>query len=177
MKDGSIMTREYVLPVDVRPMHSTVALLLELYNQPEAVNKRNRFMAMHDDAIVGAVVTPAADDMWIIQSHYTFRRDHGVALLPEDRLNALKAALRQDAATGTLGHISQADLQGHFIHDLAFLGVIDLFLDSRAAGAPAAFVQDIFQDDYGNVIVSGLVLTIVVKEHHVNTARFLRELG
>jgi len=180
MRDGRVITREYVLPVNSTPVHGSVALLLELYNQPESVNKRNRFVPLHDDAVLGAKVMPAMmeRDRWAMHSHYSFRWSEGVALMPEDGLNTLVQALRQDAAAGTLGRLRQADLSWYYYQDLSdALVMIDLFLDSGAAGVPSAFAKEFMYDDYNNVIVRGLALTVNVREHHVNTARALRELG
>jgi len=178
MKDGSVMTREYALPLGETPIHSTVALLFELYNQPEALNKRNRFMHLHDDAILGAVMTPAASGYWIENSLNFIRGDYGTVIILEDGLLALTQALRQDAAAGTLGRMREADLhRGYYYNQSDILALIELYLDSGAAGVPTAFSQNHIFDEDSNIICSGLTLTIVVHKDHVNTVRVLKEFG
>ena len=57
------------------------------------------------------------------------------------------------------------------------LVVIDLFLDSGAAGVPAAFEQELIHYGDGRIMMGGLALSIVVQEDNVNTILALRELG
>ena len=54
--------------------------------------------------------------------------------------------------------------------------MIDLLLDTNAAGVPIAFEQDYLYDEDGN-IVFGLVVSVIIDENHVNTVRVLEELG
>ena len=178
MKDGSIMTRQYGLPVGVKPTHELVELLLELYNQPEAVDKRNRFVDLPDSSILGAVVTPVTESFWLANDPYWSRLDFDSTFIAKDDLSAITKALRQDAEAGTLGRLRHSDLrQTLFFQDAnAARFVIDLVLDSGAAGVPATFEPDNIPDEDYN-FVTGLVLSIIINEEHVNTMRVLNELG
>jgi len=179
LKNGKTMTRDYVLPLSKTPTHSSVELLLELYNQPEAVNKRNRFMSLGDDAILGATVTPAFfDGSWLSPYQYHSRGYHSSTLLPEGDLRALMQTLHQDAAAGSLGRIRHLDLQQQFLQGRSdFLCLIDLYLDSDIAGVPAAFSKESLHSEDGVSIFNSTVLTIVVNKDHINTIRVLVDLG
>ena len=184
MNDGSVMTREYLLPIVHEPMHETVALLLELYNQPEAMSKRNRFVPLPEESVLGAIVTPALHLWWdTLNSYsYTFFDPQGHILLPDDDgLHELMQALRQDAADGTLGRIRHVDLMQslHFYDDRSDVTfIIDLNIDLVAAGVPTAIVGDYFMvDDRDFIGTVGLLQRFVINEDNVNTLRALEELG
>jgi len=182
MNDGSVMTREYSLPIVHEPIHDTVALLLELYNQPESINKRNRFIPLPDESIFGAIVTSALHLWWDLFSQYSFTHfdQQRFTLLPEDGLGELTQALRQDAADGNLGRIRHVDLkQGlHFYEERSdFTFIIDLYIDSIAAGVPTAFVYDFIWGDEDFIVANGLLQRFVINEDNINTLRALEELG
>jgi len=179
MKNGSILRRSYILPINRTSGNNLVELLLDLYNQPESVNKRNRFADLPDSAVLGAILTPVSDieDIWLADVPYTYRMYQGEKVYFEDNLNILLEALRVDSADGTLGRIRYEDLLlPDYIHvDVATIGLIDLLLDFGAAGVPAAFEPDHLVDEDGN-LTAGLILSIKINETHVNTVRVLEEL-
>jgi len=97
----------------------------------------------------------------------------------EDNLFILMEALRKDAANGTLGRLRNADLvPADFVsvNDDANIAVIDLLLNSYAAGVPTAFEPNHlwYKDD---LVTAGLVQSITINSDHVNTVRLLVELG
>jgi len=179
MKNGSILTRVYALPLHKTSDNDLVELLLDLYNQPESVNKRNRFVDLPDSAVLGAVLTPVSDveDTWLADVHYIYRMYQGEKVLLEENLSIILEALRKDSADGTLGRIRYGDLLlPDYIHvDVATIGLIDILLDFGAAGVPTAFEPDHLVDEDGN-ITAGLILGIKINETHVNTVRVLEEL-
>jgi len=190
IKNGSVLTRSYILPINRMEDNSLVELLLDLYNKPEAVNKRNRFVDLPDSAILGAVHTPTGDDAWLTHFIYVHRRFQGEKIFFEDNMSILLEALRNDAANGTLGRLRHADLlPADYIHDdfytinyirgdipTATIGVIDLLLSPGTAGVPPGFELDHFENEDGSLTV-GLLQSIIINENHVNTIRVLEELG
>ena len=195
MKNGSLLTREYTLPINpyytppitynsALPINHVddnlfVGLLLDLYNHTEAVNKRNRFVDLPDSSVHVAVLTPVIEDDWLTYVHFSSRIGYSHNVFLTDNLNNILEAFREDSANGTLGRLRRVDLvpPNSFINDdIATIGVIDLLLDFRTAGVPTAFEPDMFINEDG-FIVSGLVVSIIINETHVNTVRVLEELG
>jgi len=179
MKDGSVMIREYALPLTHTPTHELVSLMLELHNMPEAVNKRNRFAGLPDNAVLGAIFTQATEDNWVHTTYYLQRTYTGQAILQENGLDILIEALKKDTADGTLGKITHQELLASYYYhtepDIT-VGIIDLVLDFNAAGVPAAFEQEAIPHESGIELV-GLVLSIIINENHVNTVKALEEIG
>jgi len=178
LKDGSVMTRDYLLPASVKPMHDLVSLMLELYNQPEAIDKRNRFIDLPDEAVLRATVTPVSGDFWVFVPDYPSRLYEGRVRLTEDEISTILAALKKDHTAGTLGLISHADLllEHYYYDNIAIPGIINILLDSTVAGVPTAFYQDsIYYEDENEI--SGLLLSITLHEDHANTIQALKDLG
>jgi len=179
MKNGSVLTRSYALPMQKTGDNSLAALLLDLYNQPESVDKRNRFVDLPDSAVLGAILTPTLDDFdkMLVDVPYSQRVDEGEHVFLEENLSIILDALRKDSANGTLGRIEHGDLlpAGYLYEDSINIGVIDLLLDFSAAGVPAAFEPDHFTNEDGS-FTAGLILSIKISETHVNTVRVLEEL-
>jgi hypothetical protein len=188
MNDGSTITRQYIMPVNEIPMPASVEALLELYNQSEAINKRNRFLTMPDSALLEILVPPYLGSTYIDDNHNIIHPIFGVPslLVPQEAHSALLDALRKDAEDGTLGYIRQQDLPGNdpYLLSVEPTGValppmgsfsIDLVYDFRAVGIPMAFEPDLVFDDFGHDIASGLRLNIIVHEGLVYTMQVLRE--
>ena len=179
MKDGSIITRQYVMPINEVPMPDSVVAMLELYNQPEAVNKRNRFLNFPDYALLDIAVPIYLGSGF--DEQYGHRSFYGSAkLIPHEAHLPLLEALRQDAADGILGFTRQRDLSGSILYTVDNLSSIDmfnieLFYNHIAIGIPRAFEPDEVFDDFGNVIVSCLKINIIVHEGCVNTMQVLRD--
>ncbi|MCL2819270.1 MAG: ABC transporter permease [Oscillospiraceae bacterium] len=185
MKDGSTMIREYAFPLIESPVDELIPLMIELNNQSEAVNKRNRFASLPDESVTGLLITPVTDgDIWLVTTNYLTRFWHdsrGEPVISEDDITALTTALKKDAADGTLGLISEAEiLLPYYIDNYGSnlpLFVIDLVLDFKTAGVPSAFEEDIISDENGFTKTSGLIQSITINETHVNTVQVLKELG
>ena len=92
---------------------------------------------------------------------------------------ALLDALRQDAAAGALGYITQSDLYSSSFHFRRNTGVatVTLMYDYASAGIPAAFEPYVLHDDEGKIIARGLDQMLMINERCVSTLRVLRELG
>ncbi|MDR2572167.1 MAG: ABC-2 transporter permease [Oscillospiraceae bacterium] len=179
LKNGRILTRQYMLPLHQPQENNIYTLMLELHNQPEAVDKRNRFTNLPDSAILGATVITDMSIEWINPTQFFPMRtmSAGIPITSKDDLNALTDALRMDFAAGTLGQVRLFDLTyGSITHDnIATVGMISLLLDSHAAEVPSAFEKDrIYITNFEALL--GLLNIIIINETHVNTARVLKEL-
>ena len=179
MKNGSVLTRSYALPMQKTGDNSLAALLLDLYNQPEAVDKRNRFVDLPDSAVIGAILTPTLSyiDLWLVDAPYSQRIYEDKKVFLEENLSIILEALRKDSANGTLGRIQHADLLSadYLLDGDINIGVIDLLLDFGVAGVPTAFEPDLFKNE-DRSLTTGLILSIKINETHVNTVRVLEEL-
>jgi len=181
MKDGSIINREYGLPLESTHMNEIISLMHELSNQPEAINKRNRFATLPNDSVRGAIVTSTEDDFWVLHTNHEQRNYVGTIVLEKDDLSKLFEALQKDAADGTLGRVHREDilLPFYYIEENShFVAVVDLVLDSNVAGVPTAFERDVLMDEKGEFIIThGLVQSINITDRNVNTVQALKELG
>jgi len=174
MKDGSTMTRAYVLPVYDEPEHFTATLLLELYNQPEAVHKRTRFNSLSDEALQWVMIQPTSNSRWLPEYCDTtyYCEKHDIIIENNYDFTGLIQALKLDTAAGKLGPIRREDLtydSYNYRYRTDILGVFHISLDNRAAGIPAAFENEGiwfgFEHDQDR---RGYVLTIVVYNDCVN---------
>jgi hypothetical protein len=178
LKDGRILSRVYSLPIFLTDENNLLELLLDLYNQPEALDKRNRIIELPESSILGAVLTPTSYDPWLADAHYESRMYQGEKIFLEEDLSAIMEALREDAANGDLGRVYLADLHSGYIHDdVVTLGVIDFLVDFQTAGVPSVFEPDHLFFKYWEPSGFGLVLSVTINESHVNTVRVLEELG
>jgi len=200
LKDGSVLTREFALPVTFNTKNNLIVqlgnLVLDLYNQQEAVDKRNRFIGLSDETILGALVTTYLDfdgygGLWATPDSSYMRAYNGTTIFSRDDLNTLTEALRKDVADGTLGRISNIDLllSRHYgVSDDSVLGAIDLLLDFRAAGVPSAFnwdelllmepeAIDGYEHENEKELLIGLINSLTIREEHINTVQALKELG
>jgi hypothetical protein len=179
LKNGNILTRFYTLPMEQTDDNNLIGLLLDLYNQPEAVAKRNRFVGLPDSSILTALFSPIFnDDTWFAHAPYDSRMYRNESIFITDNLDIILEAMREDSANGTLGRLRHDDLswRDNSRDGIATIAVIDLLVNSVTAGVPMAFEEDHFTDDTGN-ISRGLVLSIIITENHVNTVRALEESG
>jgi len=177
LENGRIMVREYALPMAPAPEHDSIPLIIELYNKPEALNKRNRFIEIPDDLIRGAAVSGDVD--WrVINDYYPFGLYQTIGVSRDD-LKVIIEALRLDHAAGTLGRVGYTDIISSigFNFGWPLMTTVDLILDSTAAGVPGAFSSNILFDENGNIYSHGLQQTIIINSEQVNTLRALQELG
>jgi len=178
MKNGQIITRQYVISDNAFTTSDVVGQTLDLLNQPEAVNKRNRFTELPDTAILWANAA----------IYHGSENSAGFDIIQysvlEEVMDVVLEAMRQDAAAGTLGYI---DVGGGSSGNLSLRSVapaenskfitMRIVYDFDSASIPAAFKMSSMFDEDTEEHVEGLLLTIDVNEYNVNTMRVFSKLG
>ena len=177
LENGRILVREYALPMAPVPEHDSIPLIIELYNKPEAISKRNRFIDIPDDLIRGASVNGDVDGR-LAYDYHGFGLYYSVGVSRDD-LSVIIEALRQDHAAGTLGRVGYTDIISSvgFNFGWPLMTTVDLILDSTAAGVPGAFERNVLFNENGAIYAYGLHQSILINSEQVNTIRALRELG
>ena len=180
LKNGRTITREYKISDKLLPELDVAELILALYGQSEAVEKRNRFTSIPDSAVVWADLTRLDS---FIDSRYVLRsgdNDADYGIIPEDAQPVILEAMRRDVEAGTLGYIDMTGNYSYFFSRSLTLSkkpetfIIDLIYDTTAAGVPTAFQPDTTRRSSGSI--RGLSQTIIITEYNVNTMQAIREL-
>jgi len=202
MNDGREINREYTLSFSETPLLESAASLLKVFNQPEAVNKRNRFLTLPDSALRGAAVSISRGADYYEYDYYSpymsvprpSRMAQEYTIVTDDDLFIIMDAVRRDAAAGNIGYVNLHDLPvpvyPSYYYD-SYRGspttaLIELIYSEYAARVPPAFAsdsiyEDIFSDIYVEIyeearVISGLKLTLVINENCIHTMAAFREL-
>jgi len=182
MNDGRIITRQYIMPMNEYPPPLSVEYIFALYGQAEALEKRNRFANMPDEAII-----------WMSAKRYAryehappLRRSRNAVrsrLISDDNHSVILEALRQDIAAGTLGYLDVFTNYSFLYNRSQTLSenpetvILQLMYDPELVGVPAIFRESSLRCDVLGEHVQGFLQNIVVNAYNVNTMRVLRELG
>jgi len=186
MKNGKIVTREYVIPYDESVPQDVAEKMIALYNQPEAVNKRNRFTTLPDTAILLANAAMYTD-FESIQSLLVSRSGDMIVpasvTISEDRLYAMMDAMRRDAAAGSLGHVDTSRhhrlyySQSYTLTENPTTVVINIIYDHTVVGVPPAFDNSSRVCPDTDEHIEGLLQTVVINVNNVHTMQVLKDLG
>jgi len=181
MSDGRIITRQYVIPDEAMEALGIVEPLLALYSQPEAVEKRNRFMALPDTAILLATATIESD----------FRNVAGIGArvhvdpiaISGEALASVMEAMRKDAEEGTLGHIDIFGNLNVYYNQSTVLAEnpvairLNIIYDFVATNIPEEFSTQRLRCPDAEESIEGLLQTIIITHYNTHTMQVLRELG
>jgi len=192
MNDGRIITREYPISFSVEPLLGSTGALIDLNNQHEPVSKRNRFLTLPDNALLGAAVSPPYDQYYYDYQYYSSMRMPLTrpAITSSGDLMFLMDAMRRDAAAGAIGYVSLNDFlesYGWYYEPIPTDSrVVELIYDPVAARIPPIFANDFIRDLVPleelpefeeSASISGFRLSVRVSEQSVNTLWALSELG
>jgi len=183
MNDGRIITRQYIVPISENTPPPSVEYIFALYGQAEALEKRNRFANMPDDAIIwmGAQRYARYEQAPPLRSSRNAVRSP--RLISDDNQAVILEALRQDIAAGTLGYLDVFTNYSFLYNRSQTLSenpetvILQLMYDPELVSIPAIFRENRMRCDVLDKHVQGFLQNIIVNAYNVNTMRVLRELG
>jgi len=182
MKNGRIISRQYILPDDLLSTLDAADYMLALSGQPEAVNKRNRFTTIPDTAVLRADATLYPNYRRVFGSGTRLADELGHTIMPEDVVAAVLEAMRQDAAAGTLGYLDTFGNHSLYFSRSLILSanpqviMVEIIYDSNAAGVPSLFTEASRFCEDTEEHIEGLIQTIFINANNENTMRLFREL-